>query len=713
MKYSLIYFFILVMNFASSSLASAAEGDLLWAYTWNPEPTFTTGILNTLLADVASAAYVDGTGAYFIGAGDGTTFMASQLGMQKRDLTTGALIWQRNDPPTTGASTVRNTVKMTGDGASSIYLAGDVYLGGFVAWGIQKRDSVTGNLIWELIMNPGGGYYDTVGEVKYYGSALYIAGEDEDFGASYSRLQKLSPVDGSIIFDKVYNTYPCAFAGGIADMDIDSTGIYTVSYRDNCVPPNSAITPYVEKFNFDGSVAWAVSDGSGAGHFPTSIAVDDNLIYVGGYTINCPGSVGYFLHKRNKSGVLLGSAGNSLSCPTYPMLPVIDSIGDMDLFNNNLYLTRINSGFISLEKRSDINTIEWSVPTNGYQNTFTYPARFFLHEDGANSSIYLGAGQYIGAAPCWGCTYSMQWSMEKRGIAPTNSAPSIPTVTGPIVGDAGTTYTFTASSSDPDGDTLRYGFDWDFDANIDVWVPSSGYVNSGTPQSETYSWPTTGTKNFKVLAEDSLGNRSLFVFGAITISDNPRLIICPSPSTLDIGDTINLRAHYWSNYATVPDCFTAGYSLETNNATWSSDSVPVATVTDSGTKGITTAIAAGSATVSATYSGLTATTPISVILPAPSIIITPVQDLIRSDGTAEFDLEIRSEYDLTCTLYGSASSPIVFYHTASAVPTFSNYTTRPLRSAQMIQVDCFVTSTPAVTGTAQARINVIPRIEEL
>lgn len=105
---------------------------------------------------------------------------------------------------------------------------------------------------------------------------------------------------------------------------------------------------------------------------------------------------------------------------------------------------------------------------------------------------------YVQNVPAQNITYNLI-------AVSSNNPPSKPTLTGPIAGHANESYDFTAIATDPDGDTLRYGFDWDNNGIIDQWIPSSTYVSSGTPQIGVYSWLTAGSKTFKVLAQDSKG----------------------------------------------------------------------------------------------------------------------------------------------------------------------------------------------------------------
>lgn len=126
-----------------------------------------------------------------------------------------------------------------------------------------------------------------------------------------------------------------------------------------------------------------------------------------------------------------------------------------------------------------------------------------------------------------------------------NNPPVAPTVAGPTTGVLATDYNFTATSTDADDDTLRYGFDWDNNSVVDQWMPAIGLVDSGTAQIATRQWPTTGAKTFKVNACDSKGSCSGFTSHTITIS-LPITYSCtgtvPTNATLIPGDNLSLVA---------------------------------------------------------------------------------------------------------------------------------------------------------------------------
>jgi hypothetical protein len=87
-----------------------------------------------------------------------------------------------------------------------------------------------------------------------------------------------------------------------------------------------------------------------------------------------------------------------------------------------------------------------------------------------------------------------------------NSPPNTPnTPSGPTTGTPGATYTYSTSTIDPDGDQVKYYFDWD-DGTGD-WT---SYASSGSTQSASHSWSSGGTYQVKVKAQDDNGADSSY-----------------------------------------------------------------------------------------------------------------------------------------------------------------------------------------------------------
>jgi len=75
---------------------------------------------------------------------------------------------------------------------------------------------------------------------------------------------------------------------------------------------------------------------------------------------------------------------------------------------------------------------------------------------------------------------------------------------GPESGGVGTSYTYSASTTDPDGDKISYLFDWG-DGTYSNWV---GPKNSGQTASASHAWSSKGSYAIRVLAKDEHGKQS-------------------------------------------------------------------------------------------------------------------------------------------------------------------------------------------------------------
>jgi hypothetical protein len=118
--------------------------------------------------------------------------------------------------------------------------------------------------------------------------------------------------------------------------------------------------------------------------------------------------------------------------------------------------------------------------------------------------------------------------------------PSTPfTPSGPDEGYAKTSYGYTSGTVDPNGDNVRYQFDWG-----DGTSDTTGYVSSGTNVTVYHSWNSTGLHNVTVRAEDATNPgawsppNTVTLFGAGDINHD---------STVDIYDAISLANAFNSN----------------------------------------------------------------------------------------------------------------------------------------------------------------------
>jgi len=107
------------------------------------------------------------------------------------------------------------------------------------------------------------------------------------------------------------------------------------------------------------------------------------------------------------------------------------------------------------------------------------------------------------------------WRDQPNPNIPPNT-PSEPS--GSATGLIGIEYTFTATTTDPEGDNISFKFDWG-DGNYSDWV---GPYPSGGSGSAKHSWAALGAYQVKVKAKDDHGGESGWSVGhTITIVEAP------------------------------------------------------------------------------------------------------------------------------------------------------------------------------------------------
>jgi len=150
-----------------------------------------------------------------------------------------------------------------------------------------------------------------------------------------------------------------------------------------------------------------------------------------------------------------------------------------------------------------------------------------------------------------------------------NSPPEVPnTPSGPSSGYEDSTYTFSVTTTDPDGDSISYQFDWG-DGDCSEW---SNYVSNGQSISIDYSYSSEGTYLIKAKAKDKNEVESGWSNGhQIIISDinyPPNIPVIPSgPSNGYEDSTYNFSA-----VTTDPDGDSISYQFDwgdTNLSAWS------------------------------------------------------------------------------------------------------------------------------------------------
>jgi len=135
-------------------------------------------------------------------------------------------------------------------------------------------------------------------------------------------------------------------------------------------------------------------------------------------------------------------------------------------------------------------------------------------------------------------------------ISGANNAPNTPSMpSGPTSGSPDTSYTYLTNATDPDGDQVKYGWDWDGDGTVDEW---SGLHTSGATCSVSHSWSSAGIYQVKVKAQDEYGAESGWSAAlTVTISTN----VAPDKPARPSGPTSGKAgtSYTYSSSATDPN----------------------------------------------------------------------------------------------------------------------------------------------------------------
>jgi len=181
------------------------------------------------------------------------------------------------------------------------------------------------------------------------------------------------------------------------------------------------------------------------------------------------------------------------------------------------------------ETNVDINAdLSWMCSDPDPYETLTYDVYFEANDPTPDQLVSSGQSQktynpgtmekdvtyywkIIAEDSCGEKTQSPIWYFTTSQSA--NEPPDTPEITGETSGKTGNSYTYTASTIDPDGDQIWYWFDWGDNTNTG-WT---GPYTSGVAASESHIWNAQGTFHIKVKAKDSYDLESLWATLDVTM----------------------------------------------------------------------------------------------------------------------------------------------------------------------------------------------------
>jgi hypothetical protein len=161
-------------------------------------------------------------------------------------------------------------------------------------------------------------------------------------------------------------------------------------------------------------------------------------------------------------------------------------------------------------------------------------------------------------------------------ITDAGEPPSAPTVAAAgaacIVGQP---HALTMTATDPDGDNIRYGIDWDANGTLDQFVPADGYVPSGTSQTASRTYSITGAKTVKVLVQDENGLTSNWATVSFDCAGSTTAGLNEADATDDGGDLTFLTPVPNLDLRVIPSLLRSGKTTKVN---WSATGVSSCTV---------------------------------------------------------------------------------------------------------------------------------------
>ncbi|MDQ5976362.1 MAG: hypothetical protein QG664_275 [Patescibacteria group bacterium] len=183
-------------------------------------------------------------------------------------------------------------------------------------------------------------------------------------------------------------------------------------------------------------------------------------------------------------------------------------------------IVQVNSPTVTITHTGTAGLSCWN---NGFNCTVTSPGTIISSVNFAATTglVYVPIFDIPGA---WPAEYQYAFDVSAQSISfflsafQPNSAPNAPVLAGPASGNQNASLVFSATATDPDGDNIRYLFDWNNDGIGDQWTTGGAWVASGTAQSLPRIWASPGTYTFQARTQDSKGSLSGWTQKTVTIN---------------------------------------------------------------------------------------------------------------------------------------------------------------------------------------------------
>jgi agmatine/peptidylarginine deiminase len=175
------------------------------------------------------------------------------------------------------------------------------------------------------------------------------------------------------------------------------------------------------------------------------------------------------------------------------------------------------------EEEGDWNSVQMTSLGDNDYHAIIYP-----QENRANIYYYIHVEDESGRIekhPYIGASGAHSFIVNITEINNPPEKPSRPS--GETQGNTGTSYPYSTNATDPDGDKLEYGWDWNGDDIVDQWDNNGGnYYTSGTEISTYHTWSEDGTYLVKVKTKDIHGEESIWSDPlSVTMPKNNKFLI--------------------------------------------------------------------------------------------------------------------------------------------------------------------------------------------
>lgn len=520
-----VFFLVLILP----QFAFGQQADLQWQIVGSANGT------QNMITDIETDASGN---VYTLEAENVSLSTSGTVFLKKHSPVDGVVIWSRA-VPLAGAG---YTDPVSAIDSTGIYI-GYNYPGTPYSYAAVDKIDFNGNLLWRFT-DPGLNYFITgpTGIDSDDVGGLYIIGQT-NLTDPYPIFQKRDATTGNVI----WNAYGenLSYPQGVYPQDVSvndsKTSVYITSQYGSGYA-NNLWGWKLERLRTSDGVLEMQTSNTGPVAAVTAVETIGTSIYLG--YLNVSTSI-YNILRIAENGTILWT--KTITPPPSNFVMLLQE--GFRANASGLYITYsfMDTGLaydrIYIEKRDFSGNLVWQEISNPSAGSdFGYALENF------GPVIYTGG--YVNLVNCgFFCSISQSY-LEKR--APSfATTPTAPIITGPTTGIINTLYTFNAQSTDPEGDQVRYGYDWGMDGTVDTWT---SLVNSGTQGNSSNQWGTAGAKTFQVLAEDSNGTQSGWSPHTITIS-----------APTQCSDGVNNDGDTWTDYPADPGCANASDNTEGNN----------------------------------------------------------------------------------------------------------------------------------------------------